>query len=102
MLAARRGEGLPNVLLEAMAHRRAVVATPCAGTRDLLVDDANGLVIPPGDVAALAAALVRLGRDPVFAERIAHEGRRSVEPFAWDAVRPGLEAELERCVHGGR
>src|SRR5207249_808026 len=50
VLAARRGEGLPNVLLEAMGHARAVVATPCAGVRDLLADGDNGVVVPAGEV----------------------------------------------------
>ena len=100
VLAARRGEGLPNVLLEAMAHGRAVVATPCAGARDLLVDGVNSLVIPADDVPALATALRRLASDRPLAERLALAGRRSVERFAWDAVRPRLEEALERCVRG--
>ncbi|MCC6651015.1 MAG: glycosyltransferase family 4 protein [Candidatus Eisenbacteria bacterium] len=96
VLAARRGEGLPNVLLEAMAYARPVVATPCAGTRDLLVDGVNGLVIPPDDPAALTAALRRLGGDATFAAALGAEARRTAERFAWSAVRPQLEAALAR------
>jgi glycosyltransferase involved in cell wall biosynthesis len=96
VLAARRGEGLPNVLLEAMAHGRPVIATPCAGTRDLLADGANGLLVPSGDAAALAAALGRLRDEPGLAERLAAAGRATAERFDWRRVQPRLEAALER------
>ena len=96
VLAARRGEGLPNVLLEALAHGRPVVATPCAGTRDLVEDGVNGLLVPPGDAAALAGALARLTSDAAAAQRLASAGHASVERFAWARVEPRLEAALER------
>ena len=96
VLASRRGEGLPNVLLEAMAYARPVIATPCAGTRDLLVDGVNGLLVPPGDVAALASAIGRVRADAAFAGRLGAEARRTVERFAWDVVRARLEDVLER------
>ncbi|MEO5989621.1 MAG: glycosyltransferase family 4 protein [Candidatus Eisenbacteria bacterium] len=91
VLAARRGEGLPNVLLEAMAHARAVVATPCAGTRDLLVDGVNGLLVPPDDAPALRAAMERLRREPGLSLRLGAEARRTAEGFRWDRVQPLLE-----------
>ncbi len=98
MLAARRGEGLPNVLLEAMACARPVIATPCAGTRDLLVDGVNGLVVAPDDAPALAAALRRLASEPGLAERLGTAARRTAEGFAWEKVRPRLESVLERAI----
>jgi glycosyltransferase involved in cell wall biosynthesis len=97
-LAAREGEGLPNVVLEAMAHARAVISTPCAGVRDLVVDGVNGMIVPPDDADALAAALARVTSDPAQAARLGAGARRSVERFAWGAVRPALEAVLARCV----
>jgi glycosyltransferase involved in cell wall biosynthesis len=96
VLAARRGEGLPNVLLEAMAWGRPVIATPVAGIRGLLVDGVNGLLVPPGDDAALAEALGRLERDPALAARLGASARRTAEGYAWGKVRPRLEAVLER------
>jgi glycosyltransferase involved in cell wall biosynthesis len=96
VLAARRGEGLPNVLLEAMAWGRPVVATPVAGVRGLLVDGVNGLVIPPDDADALGAALKRLERDPALAQRLGDAARRTAEGYAWDRVRPRLESILAR------
>jgi len=102
VLAARRGEGLPNVLLEAMARGRPVIATACAGARDLVVDGVNGLVIPADDPGALADALARLARDRGLAERLGGEGRRTAGRFEWNSVRPALESVLERCAGEGR
>jgi len=96
VLASRRGEGLPNVLLEAFAHSRAVVATPVDGVRDLVRDGVSGLLVPPGDPLALRDALARLAHERGLAERLGAEGRRTVEAYSWDRVRPQLEAALER------
>lgn len=96
VLAARRGEGLPNVLLEAMAWARPVIATPVAGVRELVRNEENGLVVPVGDAEALRAALNRLTHDPSLGDRLGAAGRLTAEAFAWDRVRPRLETVLER------
>jgi glycogen synthase len=96
VLASRRGEGMPNVLLEAMAQARPVVATPVAGVRDLVRDGINGTLVPVADVLALRAAIVRLTTDAAMAERLGTAGRATVEPFAWAEVEPKLEAALVR------
>ncbi|MBN9384771.1 MAG: glycosyltransferase family 4 protein [Chitinophagaceae bacterium] len=56
-------EGLPIGLLEAMAMGKAVVATRVDGTKEVIQHEVNGLLVEPGDFSALAAALVRLGKD---------------------------------------
>jgi glycosyltransferase involved in cell wall biosynthesis len=71
-------EGLPVVLLEAMAHARPVVATPVGGTPELVVDGETGLLVPPRDPEALAAALRRLIEDPGLARRLGEAGRERV------------------------
>lgn len=96
VLASRRGEGLPNVVLEAMAHARPVVVTPSGATRDLLADGESGLFVPAGDAAALAAALRRLHADPALAARLGTRARAVAEDYAWERVVPRLEAALER------
>ena len=96
VLAARRGEGLPNAVLEAFAHGRPVVATPVAGVRDLVVDGVNGLLVPSDDPLALRDALARLAHERGLAERLGRAGRETAEAFAWSRVRPRLETLLER------
>src|SRR5439155_1136922 len=94
VLASRRGEGLPNVLLEAFAYARPAVATSISGVRDLVTDGANGLLVPPGDVGALRGALARIFNERGLAERLGAAARATVERFAWDRVRPALEDAL--------
>lgn len=96
VLASRRGEGLPNALLEAFAYARPVVATPVAGVRDLVSDGVNGLLCPCGDVPALRACLARLSHEPGLAARLGGAARGTAEHFAWERVEPLLEAALER------
>jgi glycosyltransferase involved in cell wall biosynthesis len=71
-------EGLPLVVLEAMALARPVVATPVGGTPEAVQDGSTGLLVPPRDPKALAAALQRLVDDPALRRRLGEEGRRRV------------------------
>ncbi|MBI1797525.1 MAG: glycosyltransferase family 4 protein [Candidatus Eisenbacteria bacterium] len=96
VLAARRGEGLPNAVLEAFAEGRPVIGTPIAGVRDLIVDGVNGLIVPPGDPHALRDALARLSHERGLAERMGRAARETAAAYAWPRVVPRLEAALER------
>jgi glycosyltransferase involved in cell wall biosynthesis len=79
-------EGLPNVVVEALAAGLPVVATDAGGTRELIRDGATGLLVPPADVAALTRAARRLLDDPERARTLARNGRRlAFEQF--DAAR---------------
>jgi glycosyltransferase involved in cell wall biosynthesis len=60
-------EGMSNALLEYMAAGRAVAATAVGAAPDLIADGVHGLLVPPGNVGALAAAIDRLLRDPELA-----------------------------------
>lgn len=57
-------EGFPNVVIEAMAARKPVVATNAGGTPEVIEDGRSGLLVEPGNAAALTAALTRLLRLP--------------------------------------
>jgi len=78
-------DGLPNTLLEAMAAGRAIVASRVAGIPDVITDGENGLLVPPGDVAALRAALTRLAADDALRARLGAAARASaVKRHGWD------------------
>jgi glycosyltransferase involved in cell wall biosynthesis len=95
-------EGLPNVLLEAMALEVPVVATRIAGVPKLITDGENGLLTEPGSVDALTAALGRLLTDPDLRGRFRQEGRRTVENRYSFAVRmERLRASYDRLLGRG-
>lgn len=72
-------DGLPQMLMEAMACGLPAVSTDLVGIPDLVRDGETGLLAPPGDAEALAAALARLAADPDLAARLAAAGRAHVE-----------------------
>jgi glycosyltransferase involved in cell wall biosynthesis len=80
-------DGLPNTLLEAMAAGRAVVASRVAGIPDVIVDGVNGILVPPGDVAALRAAVGRLVADEALRARLGAAARATaIESHGWGTV----------------
>ena len=92
VLPARSREGLPRALLEAAASGRPAIVTDVPGCRTFVRDDVEGLVVPPDDVPALAAALERLARDPTLRRRLGLAARtRVLDGFTIAAVVAGLE-----------
>jgi len=72
-------EGVSLALLEAMAAGLPVIATAVGGTPEVVTDGITGLLIPPRDADALAAALERLLADPAWRRRLGASARRHVE-----------------------
>jgi glycosyltransferase involved in cell wall biosynthesis len=72
-------EGFSNALLEAMAANLAVIATAVGGNLDAIVDSESGMLVPPRDPAALAAAIARFASDPDIRRRSGDAARRRVE-----------------------
>ncbi len=85
--ASVRGEGLTGVLREALAMARPVVSTDVAGNRELVRHEETGLLVPPGDAAALADAIEAMLGDREWAATMARAGRRWVLETSTDEVR---------------
>jgi len=85
-------EGLPNVVLEAMACGVPVVATAVGGTPELVVEGRTGSLVPPGDASRLASAIMEMASDP---ERL-----RSLGAAAAEHVRSayGMDAMVSRTI----
>ncbi|AWN34568.1 glycosyltransferase family 4 protein [Methylobacterium radiodurans] len=89
-------DGLPNVLMEAASQDLPILATAFAGTPEFIASGTHGLLVPPGDPAALAEALARLARDPALRRRLAGAARtRLVADFALD---PGIDLIAARLA----
>ena len=71
-----------STILEMMAMGKPLIVTRTRGQTDTIVDGENGLYVPPGDPAALRAAIERLRRDPAEAARLGRNARQYVEKQA--------------------
>lgn len=101
---ARDGDrdGLPNVLVEAQSQGLACVATWLSAIPELVQDGVSGLLVPPGDSAALSAALARLIADPGARERFGQAGKRRVETlFSFEHGIERLASHLRLAAAGG-
>lgn len=87
VVLASDSEGLSNSLIKAMAFEKAIVATRVGGNPEVVEDGETGLLVKPGDAAALAAALERLVRDAELRRRMGERGACRVrEAFSMDAM----------------
>jgi glycosyltransferase involved in cell wall biosynthesis len=88
-------DGLPNVLLEAMAHGLPVVSTTLAGVREAVTDGESGLLVAPRDEVGLAEALRRLFTDSALRARLGANARQQVaRRFDRHANLPAVHAAL--------
>lgn len=86
-------EGLPMSLLEAMSWGMPVISTEVGGIPELVRNGIDGLLVPAGDSAKLAAAIARLCQDQALREDMGTAARQRVEStFSREAVLPRLEA----------
>jgi glycosyltransferase involved in cell wall biosynthesis len=88
------------VLIEAMACGRPVIAAKAGGPLEIVADGETGMLIPPGDTAAYAAAIIGLLRDPQTAKAMGAAGRgRAAELFSTDRFARDLD-EIYRDIFG--
>lgn len=100
-ITARDGdsEGLPTVICEAAAVGLPVVASIHSGLKEAVLDGKTGLLVPEGDVTALASAIAGLLRDPVLRRHMASAARRlGEERFSRDRQIARLEAHYDRLL----
>jgi glycosyltransferase involved in cell wall biosynthesis len=96
-------EGLPMAMLEAMAARKAVVATTVGAVPEALRDGDNGLLVPPRDAGALAGALARVMGDAALREGLAQGARATVEQhYSTELVCGQLSALYQELAGVGR
>ena len=95
-------ESFGIVLVEAMAAGVPVVASDIAGYREVVRDGVDGLLVPPNDANALAAAIRRVLSEPELAATLAAAGRTRAETFSWRTVAPRLEAVYDRVIGATR
>ncbi|KAB1070306.1 glycosyltransferase family 4 protein [Methylobacterium planeticum] len=92
-------DGLPNVLMEAASQGLPILATDFAGTPELIRNGTDGLLVPPGDVSALAAAITRLAGDPEERARLARSAyARLTQDFTVDR---GIDVMAARFGQAG-
>jgi glycosyltransferase involved in cell wall biosynthesis len=89
---------LPGVVREAMSRHRAVIGTDVGGISDMITDDENGLLVPPGDADALAAAMNRLIESAELRERLGEAGRQSIQTLVPETIIPQFEALYQEAI----
>ena len=85
-------EGMGRVLVEAMAAGKPIVASNVGGIPDLVEHDYNGLLVPPGDEKALAAAIRQLINDPAKAKMMGQRGQERCHQFSVESMAEKIDA----------
>jgi glycosyltransferase involved in cell wall biosynthesis len=91
-------ENFPHSVVESLAVGTPVVATAVGGVAEVVHDGENGLLVPPGDPAALAAAIGRFAADEELRQRLRAAAAPSVASYGVDVVFADLEATLKRVA----
>lgn len=95
-------DGIPNVMLEALAMQLPVVSTPVSGIPEILTHGRNGLLVTPNDAPALADALARLLADDALRENLGNQGRLTVAAQCCNARNlDHLRQLLSDCLASG-
>ena len=92
-------EGFGMVLLEAMAEGRATAASRVGSIPEVVLDDQTGILVPPGDEAALARVITHLLKEPETRAALGRAGQERMEKvFSKQAMIRGTEAVYDRLL----
>jgi glycosyltransferase involved in cell wall biosynthesis len=95
------GETFGNVAVEAMSRGRAIVASATGGLVDIVEDDRNGLLVPPGDITALRDAMARLLANDQLRDRLGAAARERADQFRAGVILPRFEALYRAAADRG-
>lgn len=85
-------EGLPSVLLEAMAAGMPVITTETCGMPDVVENEYNGILIPPGNATSIEEAIVRLANSQELRQKLGETARETMRRYTWERAAKQLEA----------
>jgi glycosyltransferase involved in cell wall biosynthesis len=92
-------DGLPNVVMEALASGTPLVTTTAGGIGAVVSDGQNALVVPERDASALAASIVRLLDAPALRESLGSTARRlAADRFGWARTAERFERAYDRAL----
>jgi glycosyltransferase involved in cell wall biosynthesis len=92
-------DGLPNIVLEALASGTPIVTTSAGGIGSVVEHTRTGVIVPERDPSGLAAAIETLARDPALRVRLGEAGRAAVMArFGWEFVAGRFEAAYDRAL----
>jgi len=91
-------EGLPSVLLEAMASGIPVITTETCGMQDVVEDGFNGLLVPPADAHAIEEAVLRLAASSEFRQSLGQAAQQTMARYTWERSAKLLEELFRRIL----
>jgi len=92
-------EGLPKVLLEAMASRLCVIATAVEGNKDIIRNNETGILIQPKNVPILYQNLLKVTDDTKFREKLALNAWKSVQRYNWDNIAKQIQEVYKKALN---
>lgn len=98
VLPSHRGDGLPNVIMEAMSLGVPAIATETAGIPDLVRHGKTGYLYEPGDIRQLAIYINQLLSDDELHQKFGESSLQAIQSYSWDTVTPQVERMLLECA----